>query len=76
MMEENIYNLIPPRIVTPKKSRRYKSTHRHDMPPTYSTLCNKNTSNVIHNMGGEISPVRVHSNLGKDKLFGSPKGHN
>lgn len=53
---ESIYNLIPPEQVKMEKGKRYKSKFDPAIPPTASTFCNKTTSKVVANVGGEINP--------------------
>ena len=72
---ESIYNLIPPEQVQIPKDKRYKSKFNPTIPPTASTFCNKTTSKVVANMGGEIQPdERFHHTNKADATWGHVKG--
>ena len=53
---ESIYNLIPPEQVTMAKDKRYKSKFDPKIAPTASTFCNRTTSKIVANVGGELHP--------------------
>lgn len=74
--EESIFNLIPKERYEPPKPKRYKSTHPHDVPPTYSTFALKTTSKPnVSNVSGDYQPQGgSHSQRGVSLTFGKPKG--
>ena len=72
---ESIYNLIPPEQVSMPKQKKYKSKYNPTIPPTASTFCNKTTSKVVGNMGGEINPDEKFQHTNKaDATWGHVKG--
>ena len=72
---ESIYNLIPPEQVTMPKGSRYKSKFDPYIVPTASTFCNKTTSKVVSNMGGELHPEEQFHHTNKaDATWGAVKG--
>ena len=74
--EESIYNLIPKERYEPPKSKRYRSGHPADMPPTCSTFGLGTTSRPgVANVNGNHKPGGgSHGQAGNGATFGKPKG--
>ncbi len=71
-----MYKLIEPEKPVPQKTKRYKSKHPHDMPPTASTLCLTTTSKPsVGNLNGEYQPGGSnHVGKAGTATFGKKKG--
>ena len=75
MYGESIYNLVEKEYAPPPKDKRYKSKHNPKCPPSQSTFCLNNTSQLCGNPKGEIVPEQGHHmNTGMSGTFGKPKG--
>ena len=75
MFEESVYKLIEPERPAPVKTKRYKSKHPHDMPPTSSTFCLKTTSKTTGNVSGDYKPRGSHHNqIAVGATFGKKVG--
>lgn len=73
MMEESIYNIIPPKPVPVEKPPMHRSKHNPNVPPTASTF---HTSGSHHptasNMGGDLQSKPVADR--PTGVFGKPPG--
>lgn len=75
--EENIYNLIPPEVISVQKPPTHVSKYPHNTPPTASTFGTAATSSVtITNMGGAYEPQPTnHRHIKAGATFGPKADH-
>jgi len=72
MLEESIYNALPPQRTDSPRAPRHKSKHNPKVAPTGSTIGLKNTSSKVVNMHGNIFVGLTHSRYGEARDFGYP----
>jgi len=72
MLEESIYNAIPPQRADSPRAPRHRSKHNPKVVPTGSTIGLKNTSSKVVNMKGNIFVGLTHSRYGEARDFGYP----